>query len=297
MSQQQLDSVIGEIAAMLRGWGAATPLGDIRRDADRLFSARPSVGASAQPVRIGGIDAEWIAAPAARSDRAVLYFHGGGYSIGSIDSHRDLCERLSRAAKARVLALAYRLAPEHPFPAALDDALAAYRWLLGQGLAPTQLAIAGDSAGGGLSLATLVSLRRDGIPLPACAALMSPWVDLECTGESMTSRAATDPLVSKAMTGGMAAAYLPSGDLRNPLASPLHAALDGLPPLLIHVGSRETLLDDSTRIAAKARAAGVDVRLKQWEGMIHVFQLFADRLDEGEASLGELGAFIDEHLG
>ncbi len=293
MSTQQLEPVIRDIAAVLGNWGPETPMSTIRSDSDKLFCATKfTVGASAEAVNAGGVKAEWITAPGALNDRVILYLHGGGYILGSINSHRDLCERLSRAAKARVLALDYRLAPEHPFPAAVEDAVAAYRWLLKQNISPKHVAIAGDSAGGGLSLATLVALKQAGDPLPACVALMSPWVDLECTGESMTTKDAEDPLVRKPMAAGMAATYLPSGDLRNPLASPLHAALDGLPPLMIHVGSRETLLDDSVRIAAKARKAGVDVQLKQWQGQIHVFQLFASRVDEGEASIHELGAFI-----
>lgn len=217
--------------------------------------------------------------------------------IGSLESHRDLCERLSQAAGARVLQIDYRLAPEHPFPAALEDAITAYRWLLAQGFSGDQIAIAGDSAGGGLSLATLVALKQAGDPLPACAALMSPWADLECTSDSMISKTAVDPLVNGQMAGGMAAAYMSGGDLRNPLCSPVHADLTGLPPLMIHVGSLETLLDDSVRIAAKAGAANVDVQLKVWGNLIHVFQLFPSRLDEGAASLKELGAFIKGHLG
>ena len=297
MSLQQLESVVKEVVAVFNSWGPETPITTIRQDWDNLFSnVKPVVGARAEPVNAGGVKAEWISAPEAKNDRVILYLHGGGYVLGSIHSHRDVCERLSRATKARVLALDYRLAPENPFPAALDDALAAYRWLLKQGVSPKHLAIAGDSAGGGLSTATLVALKQAGDPLPTCAALMSPWVDLDCTGESMTTKDAEDPMVHKPMAAVMSASYVPSGEFRTPLASPLYADLGGLPPLMIHVGSRETLLDDSVRLAARAREAGVDVQFKKWEGQVHVFQIFASRVDEGEESIQELGAFIRKHI-
>ena len=298
MSSPQLDAVVAEVTAVFGSWGPDTSIETIRRDWDALFSnVKPVVGARAEPVNAGGVKAEWIIAPEAKAGRAVLYLHGGGYVLGSIHSHRDVCERLSRASQAQVLALDYRLAPEAPFPAAVKDAVAAYRWLLKQGIAAKHIAIAGDSAGGGLGLATLVSLKDSGDSLPACAALMSPWVDLECIGDSMISRDALDPMVHKPMTQVMSSLYVPGGDYRNPLASPLYADLRGLPPLMIHVGSRETLHDDSTRIAKRARDAGVSAELKVWEGQVHVFQIFASRVEEGEQSIGELGGFIKRHLG
>jgi acetyl esterase/lipase len=246
-------------------------------------------------VDAGGVPAAWLQAPNALADRVILYLHGGGYVLGSIASHRGLAGRLSRAAAARVLLLDYRLAPEHPFPAALDDATAAYRWLLNQGADPARLVIAGDSAGGGLTIATLVALRDAGVALPAAAVCQSPWVDLEGLGESMTTKAAADPLVNKDMLSRLAAWYLHDTPARTPLAAPLYADLRHLPPLLMQVGTAETLLDDATRLADKATAAGVDVTLEPWEDMIHVWQLFAPMLPEGQQAIDRMGSFIQQH--
>jgi acetyl esterase/lipase len=193
------------------------------------------------------------------------------------------------------LGVDYRLAPEHPFPAAVEDATAAYRWLVSRGTDPAHIAIAGDSAGGGLTLATLIALRDAGDPLPAAAACLSPWVDLEGVGASMTSKAAVDPFVRKEMIEFMAQQYLGGRDLRTPLAAPLYADLQGLPPLLIQVGTAEVLLDDATRIAERARAAGVEVSLEVWDDMIHVWQLFAPMLPEGQQAIERIGAFIRAH--
>jgi acetyl esterase/lipase len=245
------------------------------------------------PVRAAGVPAEWVTAPGA-GDRVVLYLHGGGYVIGSINSHRDLGGRLSRAAGARVLVLDYRLAPEHPFPAAVDDALAAYRWLLAEGHAPQNIAIGGDSAGGGLTLATLLALRDAGETLPAAGICLSPWTDLAGTGESLRTKAEADPMVQWSRLAQYAAAYLGEQDARTPLASPLYADLRGLPPLLIQVGTAETLLDDASRVAARARSAGVDVTYEAWDDMIHVFQAFAALLPEGQQAIERIGAFVRE---
>ena len=257
MSQAQLEQVISDIARTFGAWDDDTPLDVMRKGWDGLFSdVEYTVSAVAEPVNAGGVTAEWITAPGAKLDRAVVYLHGGGYIMGSVNSHRDMCERLSREAHARVLALDYRLAPEHPFPAALEDSIAAYRWLLTEGIQPQHIAIGGDSAGGGLTFATLVSLRDEGDPLPACAIPLSPWVEFEGTGDSITSRADIDPMVRQDLDLKMAKAYLDGGDLRNPLAAPIYADLKGLPPLLIQVGEREILFDDSSRMAEKAAQAG-----------------------------------------
>ncbi len=297
MSSEQLEKVIADCLATFGAWGPETTLEEMRASADKLFSVQNrAVGATSEEVDAGGVRAEWITAPGVGSDKAVLYVHGGGYVLGSIDSHRDLCERLSRSAGARVLSLDYRLAPEDPFPAAVDDSVAAYNWLLGQGLAPGSIAIAGDSAGGGLVFGTLVALRDAGAELPACATPISPWVDLEGTGETMDSKADLDPMVQKEGIHAMGGMYVPTGDLKNPLAAPLYADLSGLPPLLIHVGTRETLLDDAIRMHDKAKAAGVDVTLDIWEGQIHVWHLFSDRLDEGEEAIQQLGTFMKKHM-
>jgi len=256
----------------------------------------PPADATLEPVDAGGVAAEWVSTPEAARDRTILYLHGGGYVIGSIRTHRDLAIRLSRAARARVLLIDYRLAPEHPHPAAVEDSTAAYRWLLAQGAIPTRMAIAGDSAGGGLTVATLVALRDAGVQLPAAAACLSPWVDLEGLGESMTTKADVDPMVQPEPLRRMGAHYLGGKDPRTPLAAPLYADLSGLPPLLIQVGTAETLLDDSTRLAERARKAGVEVVLEPWDDMIHVWQAFASILPEGQQAIDRIGAFLRQRL-
>jgi acetyl esterase/lipase len=203
--------------------------------------------------------------------------------------------RISRAGQARVLGLNYRLAPEHPFPAAVDDAVAGYRWLLAQGAKPGRIAIAGDSAGGGLTAATLVAIRDAKLPTPGAGVMLSPWVDLEGIGESMTTRSKADPAVQKEGLLSMAAAYLQGKEARTPLAAPLYADLKGLPPLLIQVGDAETLLDDSTRLEARAKSAGVSTKLEVWPEMIHVWQLFASFLPEGQEAIEGIGKFVREH--
>nr|ACL67845.1 lipolytic enzyme [uncultured bacterium] len=250
-----------------------------------------------EPVDAGGVPGEWIAAPGAAPERVIYYLHGGGYVIGSINSHRQMVSHLSRAAGARALAIDYRLAPENPFPAAVEDATAAYRWLLSTGVDPARVVIAGDSAGGGLTVATLVALRDAGDPLPAAAVCLSPWVDMEGLGESMTTKADLDPMIQPGDILEGAKAYLGGADPRTPLAAPLYADLTGLPPLLIHVGTSETLLDDSTRLAERAKAAGVNVNLQVWDEMIHVFQFFAAMLPEGQQAIDRIGEFIREHTG
>lgn len=248
--------------------------------------------AKCETVDAGGVPAEWVMAPGCDAGRAILYLHGGGYAIGSLNTHRRLAYDISAASAAKVLLIDYRLAPEHPFPAAVDDAAAAWRWLLQQGFAANRLAIAGDSAGGGLTIATLVNLRDKKLGLPACAIAISPWVDLEGLGNSITARAAQDPMVQKQGLLWMAGLYLAGKDPKTPLAAPLHADLKGLPPILIQVGSAETLLDDATRIAEKPHAAGGEVRLAVWPNMLHVFPLFAPILSEGRDGCLEIGNFI-----
>ncbi|HKY91191.1 MAG TPA: alpha/beta hydrolase [Nevskiaceae bacterium] len=298
MSAQQLEAVIRDVQACFGAWTPETSMQQMRDDWDAVFASLPCpVGAKAEPVDAGGVPALRLSTPNAATDRAVLYLHGGGYVFGSSRSHRHLGEFLAREAAAQVFMLDYRLAPEHPHPAAVDDAVAAYRWLLASGFAPSRIAIAGDSAGGGLTFATLLAIRREKLPNPACAVPLSPWVDLECTGETMTTKAEADPMVHREFTAQLAGLYAPKEKLRDPLVSPLHADLKGLPPLLIQVGERETLLDDSRRIAAIARAAGVDVTLEIEPGQIHVYQIFASRLDEGAAAIARMGAFIRKHTG
>ena len=230
-----------------------------------------------KPERVGvaGVPAEWIAAPGTADDQVMLYLHGGGYVGGSMRSHRVMLSGLSRASGMRVLGLEYRLAPENPFPAAVEDCIAGYRWLLSHGVSHKNIVIAGDSAGGALTPATLVALRYVGEPMPAAGVCLSPWLDLEGIGESMTTKAEVDPIVQRELLDVLVNLYIGDRDRRTPLAAPLYADLHGLPPLLIQVGSSETLLDDSTRLAERAKTAGVDVTLEVWEDMIHVWQLFA----------------------
>jgi acetyl esterase/lipase len=245
-----------------------------------------------ESVTANGVPAEWVSTPSAGDRHALLYLHGGAYVVGSVNTHRDLAGRLSRASGARVLNVDYRLAPEHPHPAAVEDATAVYRFLLNQGYEPGRLAVAGDSAGGGLTVATLVALRDAGTPLPATGVCLSPWVDLEGIGESMTARAHLDPMVQKEHLVRMAQWYLGGLSPRTPLAAPLYADLSGLPPLYIQVGTAETLLDDSTRLAERARKAGVDVTLEMWDDMIHVFQAFAAVLPEGQEAVEKIGRHL-----
>src|SRR5260370_3907909 len=286
MSQQQLQ----QMSKMLKAQPIETnaPIAETRAGFEQMAGMFPmDADVKWEPVNAGGIKSEWIAAPGADAGRAILYLHGGGYVIGSINTHRTLAARISRAAKARVLIIEYRLAPEHPFPAAVEDSVAAYRWMLSTGLKASRIAVAGDSAGGGLTVATLVAMRDAKLSVPAAGACMSPWVDLEGLGDSMKTKAAVDPMVQKDGLLQMAAAYLAGKDSRTPLAAPLYADLAGLPPLLIQVGTAETLLDDSTPLADRARKAGVKVTLEPWGNMIHVLQGFAPMLAGGQPAIGK----------
>jgi epsilon-lactone hydrolase len=236
--------------------------------------------------------AERLRPPGVRTDAAVLYLHGGGYVIGSPRSHRHLAAAIARAAGVQALLLDYRLAPEHPFPAALDDALAAYEWLQTQGVPPNRIVVAGDSAGGGLTMATLLALRDRKLPRPAGGVCISPWVDLTCSGASYATRASADPIVTRDGVEKMAQAYVPGGDLKAPLVSPLFADLHDLPPLLIQVGSDEVLLDDSLVLGRRALAAGVSVKVEEWPAMVHVWHWFLSMLDEAERAVSGIGDFV-----
>jgi acetyl esterase/lipase len=247
-----------------------------------------------QPVNVNGVPGEWIEAPGA-DPGTILYLHGGAYTLGSINTHRELVARLSRSTGMRALAIDYRLAPEHPYPAAMEDSVKAYRWLLAQGIGPAQMVIAGDSAGGGLTLATLLSLRDAGEPLPAGAVCISPWTDLACTGDCMRDKAKLDKILSPEGLSRSAKFYAGEHDLRTPLISPLYADLTGLPPLLIQVGTDEILLDDAIRVAQKAKDRGVDVTLEVWEEMFHVFQI-VPFLAESKKALEHIGDFVSRIL-
>jgi monoterpene epsilon-lactone hydrolase len=247
-------------------------------------------------VDAGGVPGEWVAGDRSRHDRVLLHLHGGGYFLGSPRTHRGLAAALSRSARARVLLPDYRLAPEHPFPAALDDTLAAYRFLLDEvGVPAERIAVSGDSAGGGLGLALLVRLREDGLPLPACYVGFSPWTDLAGTGESMTTHAGRDPWLDPTQAHLPAKAYAGAAGLDHPLVSPLYADLSELPPLLVQVGSEEILLDDARRVVARARTHGSPADVRVYDGMWHVFQAFPG-MPESRWALREAGAFIRRHV-
>ena len=269
------------------------PLDEQRAQYERAEQAFP-VPADIQVDRVTarGVPAEWLTVRGEEPRAAILYLHGGGYGIGSPRSHRHLAAAIAAAADASALLPHYRLAPEQPFPAAVDDAVAAYRWLLERNVAPERIVIAGDSAGGGLTVATLLAVRDGGLPKPAAGVCISPWVDLTCSLPSYTSRKAVDPIVTREAVDTMASAYLNGIDATTPLASPLYADLRALPPLLIHVGDDEVLLDDSVQLAEKARAAGVDVTLEVWPEMIHVWHWFFPMLDEGQQAIDRIGDFI-----
>jgi monoterpene epsilon-lactone hydrolase len=258
--------------------------------AEKVFPTPAEV--KVERVNAPAAPAEWLRPPSAMPGRVVLYLHGGGYVIGSPRSHRHLAAAIAGAAEASALLLDYRLAPEHPFPAAVEDATAAYRWLLDQAIAPERIVIAGDSAGGGLTVATLLALREARVPLPAGGVCISPWVDLTCSGGSYGTKADADPIVQRSGVEEMARAYLGAAPPRTPLASPLFADLRGLPPLLIHVGSDEVLLDDAVQLEARAKAAGVDATLEVYDRMIHVWHWFLPMLEEAESAVAAIGRFV-----
>ena len=255
-----------------------------------LFERPPDV--RYEPIDAGGVPAEWTIAPGADPDRALVYFHGGSYNAGGIGSHRALCTQLARATGLRVLSVEYRLAPEHPHPAAVEDACAALRFVWKSGLAPSQVALAGDSAGGGLALAALVALRDAGDPLPAAVALLSPWTDLSLSGASFRGKAAVDPMIVPDVLAVARDRYVAGQAADAPTISPLFADLAGLPPLLVQVGTDECLLDDSTRLAERASDAGTDVVLEVWDDMIHVWQAFFALLPEGRDAIDAIAAFL-----
>jgi epsilon-lactone hydrolase len=249
-------------------------------------------------VRAGGVPAMWAVPQDCQEDRVLLCMHGGGFVGGSIYTHRKLFAHLAKAAGTRALLLDYRLAPEHVHPAPLEDATAAYQWLLEQGIEPTHVAFAGDSSGGGLALTAQLHARDLDLPLPAAALLISPWVDMEQSGESYRSNWATEAFFYKELVDGLAALFLgPAGDPRDPLASPLYSDLTGLAPMSIQVGGAETLLDDSRMLAERAHAAGVEVEFTIFPGEQHTFQMAAGRADEADEAIGQLAAWARPRLG
>lgn len=278
----------------------AVPLGasvaERRAILDERVRSLPALpGVQVEPVTVGGAPAEWVSVDGIAADRVILFLHGGGYVAGSAAGSRDFVARLCRAAGARALSLDYRLAPEAPFPAGIQDAAAAYRWLLGQGVAVERCAIVGPSAGGGLAAAALLTLRDAGDPLPACGVCLCPFADLTCTGGSYQTNAGQDVIAPETLRS-FCDLYLQGADPRQPLASPVFADLSGLPPLLIQAGTIETLLDDARALAAQAKACGVEAIYEEWEGMFHGWQSMAAILPEGVQAIERVGDFIRHHI-
>ncbi len=292
MATQEIDA----IRALLSHSPKPESLAEFRKSYDGFGTLFPLPSdIEFQTENISGLPAEWSTTPDTNQNRVIYYLHGGGYVIGSLTSHRPLVAELGRAARARTLALDYRLAPEHPFPSAVDDAIAGYTFLLDQGIDASSIAIAGDSAGGGLAIATMLAAKEKGLPQPACALCISPWVDLENAGASITTKKDVDPLLQGELLSQWAHSYLGDRAPRTPLASPLYADLSELAPLLIQVGSDEVLLDDAIRLAAHAKTENVPVQLETWPNMIHVWHHFYPMLEDARKALASAGHFIREH--
>lgn len=293
MPSSEIDAIRALLTAKARpvGWAQR------RERLDEIGSVWPVADDIAlTSVDLGGVPGEWSLAPDSDASRVLMFFHGGGYCSGSIKSHRRMVTEAGRAARMRTLAVGYRLAPEHPFPAALDDAMTTWRYLRRQAYLPSQIAISGDSAGGNLSAVLINTLRQQG-EHPACAWLTSPWTDLTMSGNSLATKDAVDPIIHKGYLGELADAFVPSGIARNdPRISPLFADLRGFPPALVQVGSHETLLDDAVRLAAALGAADVDVTLEVWPEMIHAWPLWNAHLEPGRRALAQAGAFIRRHM-
>jgi epsilon-lactone hydrolase len=292
MGQSEIDDIRTLLTSKPRpvGWT------ERRQRLDEVGSLWPvAADVTLTTVDLGGIPGEWSIVPGSDPSRVLMFFHGGGYCSGSILSHRRMVTEAGRAAGVRTLAIGYRLAPEHKFPAAFDDALNAWRFLRNE-IAAEHIAIGGDSAGGGLTLGLINRLRAGGEAQPACAWLASPWTDLTMSGSTLASKDSVDPLIHKTYLGELADAYLPVGfDRKDPRVSPLYSDLKGFPPTLIQVGSDETLLDDAVRLAAAAGAADVAVTLEIWPHMIHAWPLWNARLEAGRRALASVGAFIRRH--
>jgi epsilon-lactone hydrolase len=297
MSAQELATLLGMMSQGGPDFGA--PPAQARAQFEGLLASVPAApDLKLEAAQAGGVPGLWIDAPSVRPDRMMLYFHGGGYVAGSANGYRPLVGELGRATKTRALAVDYRLAPEHPFPAAVDDIVAAYKSLLDQGTSAKSIVFAGDSAGGGLVVAGMMAVRDSGLPLPAAGLAISPWLDLECTGASMISKAKSDLALSKnsLLHAGRSYRGNAAGGGRGSQLSPLAGDLSGLAPLLIHVGSAEILLDDAVRLAERAGAANVSVRLEIWPNMPHVWHLFGFMLSEGRDAIRNAGDFLNTYM-
>ena len=296
MVSKEMKGIINLLNAVQKNLKKKLSVNAIRTAMDQLGTAikLPKV-VKCDPVDAGGVPAEWIIPPNAINQNIIYYLHGGGYIAGSIKVYRDLAMRIARVSNARALIINYRLAPEHPFPAALEDATKAYQWLIdSQGISPNNLIIAGDSAGGGLALATLINLRDKAISLPSGAVCLSPLTDLANTGDSVKNNAKTDPFIFPELTDFCAKLYLDDADKQNPLGSPLYANLQDLPPIFIQVGTTECILDDSIRFEKRAKEAGVNVQLEIWKDMIHIFAYFAALAPESRQAIDQIGNFTQK---
>ncbi|MEJ2256811.1 MAG: alpha/beta hydrolase [Woeseiaceae bacterium] len=273
---------------------ANAPVVTVRQRLDKLGGMlRPARGVAVEKAELAGLHTEWYRPPGASKERVMLYLHGGAYALGSCDSHRKLVTHIAQAGSINTVLPEYRLAPEHPFPAGLEDCVSAYRALLGMGYSANNILIGGDSAGGGLTVATTLQLRHTGIPLPRSVVLLSPFLDMSASGESMTTRADLDPWFDPADLPVVVDHYCPGEDLRNPLLSPVFANVAGLPPALLQVGDAEILLSDSTRFADNLQEAGIDTELQVFPEMWHVFQLFVGHMPESGAAIDKIGRYIE----
>ena len=243
---------------------------------------------------IEGLKAYWFKLKSCEPDKVLLWIHGGGFCMGSFLSHKKLAADLAQSSNIKVLLVEYKLAPEKPFPAGLNDCINVYQWLLNNNFKPGNIIIGGDSAGGGLAVSTSVSLKEQKIPQPAALITISPWVNLACNGETIEMKKDEDPIVKEKDLKLLAKSYLDNSDIIDPLASPIYADLRGLPPMLIQVGTREILLDDSRKLAVKAKADDVEVEIQEWREMIHVWHLFSDWLSDGKKAIDYLGAFVKD---
>ena len=292
MNENSIGAVTQRILSVYANWSKDTTIDEMRSDFTNLCRD-DTVEADINDLTIEGIPCRWISAPGQSEESIFLYLHGGGFQLGSLDSHTGLTARISAASGMRGLVVDYRLAPEHKFPAALDDVYTVYNWLIDQGFTGSDITLCGDSAGGGLCLSLMASLVSTDQPLPAGAALLSPWTDLTLSGDSYDTRSSLDPLNHKSMLRQVARSYLGrTGDPLNSLTSPLFANHKGLPPLLIQVGDHEVVLDDSIRLAKAVQNAGVDVQLEVAPYMIHVYQLYADDLVESRRAIDRIGGFL-----
>ncbi|KAA3659615.1 MAG: alpha/beta hydrolase [Chloroflexi bacterium] len=274
-----------------------TSIPQFRAEAERMSRAMAKLpeDIELQPTTIDGMTAEWIYPTNASPEKVILYTHGGGYISGSCTDHRAIVSKMVKSCGVKTLQFDYRLAPEHPFPAALDDSVKAYCWLLAEGYLPENIVIMGESAGGGLCLALLLAIRDQNLPLPAAGVALSAWTDLKCTGESYETKAklCLSPMGSWTVFSSY---YVGDNDPGNPGISPLYADLHGLPPLLIITGDDEVLRDDSIRFAEKAQQTGVDATLRVSEGMVHCYPLMAPMFPEATAAMSEISTFINTHL-